>query len=80
MWRPSVRHIVVIPDHRGTHRTDVATLNANGAWYVVDPDTSSTDCVASAIGPSILAATACPPHVISLLIVSKHEPRGTHIQ
>ena len=32
-------------------RTLAATESANGAWYVVEADTSSTDCVASASGP-----------------------------
>lgn len=39
---------------QSTYRTEDATLNANGAWYVVEAETSSTDCVASAVGPSLL--------------------------
>lgn len=36
-----------------TDLTAVATLSANGAWNVVEDDTKSTDCVASATGPSL---------------------------
>ena len=36
-----------------THRTEVATLRAKGAWNVADADTSETDCVASATGPNL---------------------------
>jgi len=37
-----------------TDRTEVATLRAKGAWNVVEPETSRTDCVASATGPKLL--------------------------
>ena len=36
-----------------TYRTEVATLNPNGAWYVVDEESNNTDCAASAAGPSL---------------------------
>lgn len=41
-----------------TYRTEVAMLSAKGAWYVVDAETSRTDCVASATGPSLREESA----------------------
>ena len=35
------------------YRTEVAMLTANGTWYVVAPESNSTDCAASATGPSL---------------------------
>jgi hypothetical protein len=34
--------------------TDVATATAKGPWNVVDADTNSTDCDASAVGPKLV--------------------------
>jgi hypothetical protein len=39
-------------------RTEVAMLSAYGAWYVIEHETRSTDCVASATGPSLARASA----------------------
>lgn len=39
-------------DHNA-YRTEVATLSANGAWYVQDEESNTTDCAASATGPSL---------------------------
>ena len=44
------------------HLTDVAIDNANGAWNVIDPEVSNTDCVASATGPIKLAVSATNSH------------------
>jgi hypothetical protein len=40
------------PNH-DAYRTEVATLIANGAWYVHDAESNNTDCAASVTDPSL---------------------------
>ena len=51
--RSSSNTIDLIKLVKGTHRTETATLRAKGAWNVDEAETSNTDCVARATGPSL---------------------------